>query len=233
MKMTRARAITVAVALFVVLAGTLTGVLLGARPSSAAADPNVAQESQIAQQLKAVGLHVSAVQIQDKTMSVTFSTTPLTEENAISNVLKIDTIKVLAGNAGMTMLDLKQDVGGQVENLQRGISFSPVTHAAADQTEQAIRDWMAQIESKTGVSATETTEDGRTDLALVGSVDGLQSAVEDFMTGGFALHGQGDLDLLTLVAKTDTGQTVFEGVGSYLTMTLYKPFIASGFMTDW
>lgn len=191
-------------------------------------------ESEMTNRLVEAGLDVSSIEIQGTSLRVLLTSDALTADNAIKHAILGMNLCRIASEAGMTWIDIVVNVGGEQTSAGHGLAqLDVVPHVTADSAATAIATWVGAIEAETGVHATYGFEGYRLDVNVDGSMEALEAAAEDFMAGGFALHRKGQLDLLTVVAKSETGDVIFEGVADYLLATTSYPYMAPGFDANW
>ena len=90
-----------------------------------------------------------------------------------------------------------------------------VPHTAIAGASSAVQAWVEDVEKAAGVSASTTYADYRLDLEVEAPMDAVAAAAERFMMAGVTQHEAGNLDLLTLVIRSN-GKVVFKGVADYL-----------------
>jgi hypothetical protein len=154
-------------------------------------------------EMVAAGLDVREVDIDGTTLNVVTSGPDITIDNAISQSVLALTLYRVAQRAGITFVNGVSEQGGTRET--GGISImppQPVTFVSPAVALGAVDAWVAEVASRYEVEVGHAFKDRRLDLTVTGSAEGLEPAVETFLMGAFGQYGKGNLDLVTVVAKS-------------------------------
>jgi hypothetical protein len=217
---TKALFIAGAAALVVVVALALVWLLPGSSSDAAL----------LKDEMVAAGLDIGKADVEGTTLSVVMTSPAITVENAISESVLGLTLERIAQKAGITFINCVNDAGG--ERVSGGISISPpqpVTYVSPAVALAAVDAWVAEVANRYGVKVDHDFRDRRLDLTVTGPPKELEPAVETFLAGAFGQHNKGNLDLVTVVAKSEAGQIAFEGVTDCLVSKTVKSWTTSEF----
>jgi hypothetical protein len=185
---------------------------------------------QIAGELRSAGIDVKDVAVEGSTMYVALESPEVTVDNAIELAVHSMEVRRIAARAGMTLLRWVSGAGDeQRSGDQRVAPLQTVPHVSPTEALAAVDSWVKEVAAKHGVQAEYVLADYRVDLRIAGSTEALESATEEFLMSAFALHDKGYLDLVTVIAESETGNVLFEGVTDCLVSAISHAYAASGF----
>lgn len=185
---------------------------------------------QLKDELRSAGIDVREVEVEGTTLYVVLRSPEVTADNAIELAVHSMEIRRIAARAGMTLLRWVSGVGDeQRSGDQRVAPLQTVPYVSSAEALAAVDSWVKEVAAKHGVRTEYVLTDYRVDLRIAGSIEALESATEEFLMSAFALHGKGYLDLVTVIAESETGEVLFEGVTDCLVSAISHAYAASGF----
>ncbi|MCZ7663458.1 MAG: hypothetical protein M5U22_11280 [Thermoleophilia bacterium] len=188
---------------------------------------NDAQMQRLQTKLDGLGVSVSSIKVDGERVQVDMT---VSGEYGIEDEVAKWRVYRAAAEEGFTWLELHTN--GSEGREGYSLRLDDVPHADPAIASQEIAAWVADVEQKTGVKANATYRDYRLDLVVDGSPEAAPAAAERLMMGGSVQHDAGNLDVLTIVIRSN-GETVFKGVGDYVVGAQTRLYQAPDLSFDW
>lgn len=219
------RPVFLGVAFLVFLALATVVVFLSSDPAVEADNTEMLQRFQT--KLETRGINVASIRIDGDRVAVDRE---LTGEYGIEDEVAKWAAYRAAAEEGFSWLDLRTKGQEAYEGFR--LRLLTVSHAPPGDASKAVASWVADVEAKTGAKAESSYRDYRLDLVVEGPREAAPAAAEHFMMGGVVQHEGGNIDILTIVVRSD-GETVFEGVADYVVGVQARLYQAPNMSFSW